>query len=179
MSRLSAPDRGALSAEAQAIWDRIAATRSGGQMRGPSSIMMNVPELANRVMQVEDYFRTDAELPQADRELVILATAREWGARFAWARHEARAREVNVRPEAVEILRKKGGLDGLTPRERTLAEVVRSMLRTHELPDNLYQQAVDELGPTQLVETVALIGNYCTIGMFINGFEIPEDSPTF
>ena len=50
MSRLQAPDRAALSAEAQAIWDRIAATRSGGQMRGPSSIMMNVPELASRVM---------------------------------------------------------------------------------------------------------------------------------
>src|SRR5207244_7533776 len=106
MSRLQAPDRAALSAEAQAIWDRIAATRSGGQMRGPSSIMMNVPELASRVMEVEDYFRTDAELPPVDRELVILATAREWGARFAWARHESRGREVNLRPEAIALLRK-------------------------------------------------------------------------
>ncbi len=179
MSRLSAPDRSALSTEAQAIWDRIAATRSGGMMRGPSSVMMNVPELAGRVMEVEDYFRAEAELPAADRELVILATAREWGARFAWARHEARAREVNLRPEAVEILRKHDGLDGLTARERTLADLVRTLLRTHELPEGLYQRAFDELGPRQLVEAVALIGNYCTIGMFINSFQIPEDSPTF
>ena len=179
MSRLSAPDRSALSAEAQVIWDRIAAMRSGGAMRGPSSVMMNVPELASRVMQVEDYFRTEAELPAVDRELVILATAREWGARFAWARHEARARDVNLRPEAVETLRKHGPLDGLTAREQTLAELVRAMLRTHELSDELYERALDELGPKQLVETVALIGNYCTIGMFIKGFEIPEDSPTF
>ena len=28
-------------------------------------------------------------------------------------------------------------------------------------------------------ETIALIGNYCTIGLFIKGFQIPEDSPTF
>jgi 4-carboxymuconolactone decarboxylase len=179
MSRLQAPNRAALSAESQAIWDRIAATRSGGQMRGPSSIMMNVPELASRVMEVEDYFRTDAELPPADRELVILATAREWGARFAWARHEARGREVNVRPEAIEILRKNDGLDGLTAREQTLAELARALLRTHELPESLYQRALDELGPTQLVETIGLIGNYCTIGLFIKSFEIPEDSPTF
>jgi len=179
MSRLSVPERSALSAEAQAIWDRIAATRSGGAMRGPSSVMMNVPELASRVMEVENYFRTDAELPAADRELVILATAREWGARFAWARHEARARDVNVRPEAVETLRKHGALDGLTAREQTLAELTRTMLRTHELPDELYERALDELGPKQLVETVALIGNYCTIGLFIKAFEIPEDSATF
>lgn len=179
MSRLSAPDRSALSPEAQAIWDRIAATRTGGVMRGPSSVMMNVPELAGRVMEVEDYFRADAELSAIDREFVILATAREWGARFAWARHEARAREVNLRPEAVETLRKNDGFEGLTGRERTLAELVRTLLRTHELPEALYQRAFDELGPKQLVETIALIGNYCTIGMFINSFQILEDSPTF
>ena len=179
MSRLSAPDRGALSPEGQTIWDRIAATRSGGMMRGPSSIMMHAPELAGRVMQVEDYFRTDAELPAVDREFVILATVREWGARFAWARHEARAREVNLRPEAVEALRMQGALDGLTARERMLAELVRTLIRTKELPNQLYQQALDELGPTQLVEAIALIGNYCTIGLFIKSFEIPEESPTF
>ena len=148
-------------------------------MRGPSSVMMNVPELADRVMQVEDYFRTDADLPAADRELVILAVAREWGARFAWARHEARARDVNLRPEVVEVLRKHAGLDGLSARERTLAELVQTLLRTHELPDELYERAVDELGPTQLVETIGLIGNYCTIGLVIKTFQIPEDSPTF
>ena len=179
MSRLPAPERTALSPEAQAIWDRIAASRSGGQMRGPSAVMMNVPELAGRVMEVEDYFRTDAELPAADRELVILATAREWEARFAWARHEARAREANVRPEAVEVLRRNDGLEGLTARERTLAEVTRTLLRTHELPEPLYQRALDELGSKQLVETIGLIGNYCTIALFIKSFEIPEDSPTF
>jgi alkylhydroperoxidase family enzyme len=141
--------------------------------------MMNVPELAGRVMEVEDYFRTDAHLPPVDRELVILAVAREWEARFAWARHEARAKEVNVRPEAVEILRRRGSLDGLTAREHTLAELATTLLRTHELPDELYHRAFDELGPTQLVETIALIGNYCTIGLFIKSFEIPEDSPTF
>lgn len=179
MSRLPPPDRGSLSAEAQAIWDRIAAARAGGMMRGPSSVMMHVPELAGRFMHTEEFFRDEGQLPAVDRELVILAVAREWDARFAWARHEARARAVNLRPEAVEILRKNGAFDGLSARERTLAELVRTLLRTKELPDGLYQRALDELGTTQLVETVALIGNYCTIGLFIKGFEIPEDSPTF
>jgi alkylhydroperoxidase family enzyme len=179
MSRLPPPDRATLTPDDQAIWDRIAAARSGGTMRGPSSVMMHVPQLAGRVMEVEDYFRSDAELPATDRELVILATVREWGARFAWARHEARAREVNLRSEVIEALRKQGSLDALSPRERTLAELVRSLLHTGELSDDLYQQAVDELGTRQLVETVGLVGNYCTIGLFIKAFRIPEDSPTF
>ena len=182
MSRLVAPDRGALSAEALAIWDRIDASHGGanrGPSRGPAAVIMNVPELARRVFHTEDYFRTAAELPPVDRELVILATVREWDARYAWARHEARARQANVRPEAIEALRGQGRLDGLTAREQTLAELVRTLLRTREVPEALYQRAVDEVGPTQLVETIALIGSYCTIGLFIKTFEIPEDSPTF
>ena len=86
---------------------------------------------------------------------------------------------MSLRPEAIEILRKHDGLDGLTAHERTLAEVVQTLLRTHEMPEDLYQRAFDELGPRQLVETVGLIGNYCTIGMTINTFQVNEESPTF
>jgi 4-carboxymuconolactone decarboxylase len=182
MSRLSPPDRGTLSAEDQAIWDSIDAGHGGvnrGPARGPSAVMMNVPELARRVFHTENSFRTVGDLPAADRELVILAVAREFEARYAWARHEARGRQENVRPEAIEILRSNGPLDGLTPREQTLVELVRALLRTKAIPEALYVRLIDELGQRQLVEAVALIGSYCTVGLVIKAFEISEDSPTF
>ena len=179
MSRVAAPDRNSLSPEAQAIWDRIAAARSGGTMRGPSSVLMNIPDLANRVMTLEDYFRTDADLPAADRELVILATVREMGARFAWARQEARAKEAETRPEAVEILRTQGPLTGLSQRERTVVEFVQTLLRTHGLPQDVYDRAVKELGEKQVIEIVVLVGQYSMIGLIIQAFAIPEDSKTF
>ncbi len=179
MSRVATPDRESLSPEARAIWDRIAAARSGGTMRGPSAVLMNIPELANRVMNLEDYFRTEAELPAADRELVILATVREMGARFAWARHEARARDVGTRPEAVETLRNQGPLDGLNQRERTIVELVQTLLRTHALPQDLYDRALKELGQRQLIEIIVLAGQYSMIGLIIQGFAIPEESKTF
>jgi 4-carboxymuconolactone decarboxylase len=182
MSRLAPPDRGTLSADDQAIWDGIDAGHGGvnrGPARGPTAVMMNVPELARRVFHTEDYFRSVADLPAADREFVILAVAREFEARYAWARHEARGRQENVRPEAIEILRTNGPLDGLTPRERSLVELVRALLRTKEVAEPLYRRLVDELGQRQLVEAVALIGSYCTVGLVIKTFEIAEDSPTF
>jgi hypothetical protein len=180
MSRLSPPDRASLSAEDRAIWDRISAARGGGAtMRGPSSVMMHVPILADRQFEFEHYFFSDADLPATDRQLVILATVREWDARFAWARHEARAHEVNLRPEVIETLRSKGPLDGLTAREQLLVELVRTLLRTQEIPDPLYQRAMDELGPKQMVEVIGLIGNYLCRGLYIKAFRIKEDSPTF
>src|SRR5919205_3829913 len=106
MSRVSVPERSGLGPEDQAVWDRIAAVRSG--VRGPYGVLMHVPQLADRVRAVEDFFRFDAELPGADRELVILVAAREMDARYAWARHEHRGHEEGTRPEAIDTVRTNG-----------------------------------------------------------------------
>src|SRR5262245_61307094 len=106
MGRLPAPDRNGLPPEDQAVWDRIAAARGG--VRGPFGVLMHVPQLADRVRALEDYFRFDGELPAADRELVILVTAREMEAPYAWARHEHRAHEEGTSTEAVAAVRANG-----------------------------------------------------------------------
>ena len=178
MSRLPSVDRATLASEDQAIWDRIVAGRSGAAMRGPFSVLINRPHLAERVAAVEDFFRTEAELPAADRELVILATARDAGARFAWARHEVRGREAGTRPEAIEAVRSQG-LDGLTPREKVLVDLARELRRTSSLSEQTFGRALDELGQTQIIEAVTLVGHYGIIGSLINAFAIPEENPTF
>lgn len=179
MSRLPVLNRDALAPHNQAVWDRIAAVRTG--VRGPFGVLMHVPALADRVAALEDYFRFDAALPAVDRELVILATAREMGARYPWARHEARGREVGTRSEAIEAVRVNGTLEQLTARERLLIEIVRTLLRTRALPDELYGRALAGLGRQQLIETVALAGHYSLIGLTVNAFDVapPENGPTF
>jgi len=141
---------------------------------------MHVPTLADRVFTLEDYFRgPEADLPGVDRELVIMATAREMGAKFAWARHEARGNELGTRKEAIETLRTQGPSDKLTPHEKLLVDVTRTLIRTKEIPQALYDQALKELGQKQLIELVVLIGHYGLIGSIIKAFDIQEDSPTF
>jgi 4-carboxymuconolactone decarboxylase len=179
MSRLPLLSRDALAPDDQAVWDRIAAVRTG--VRGPFGVLMHVPTLADRVAALEDYFRFNAVLPALDRELVIMATAREMGARYPWARHEARGREVGTRTEAIEAVRINGALEHLTARERLLVEIVRTLLRTRALPAELYERGLAELGRQQLIETVALAGHYSLIGMVVNAFDVapPDNSPTF
>jgi 4-carboxymuconolactone decarboxylase len=179
MSRLPTVDLDTLAPEDQAIWDNIKAVRTG--VRGPFGVMIHVPALAGRVANLEDYFRFKAALPAVDRELVILATAREMGARYPWTRHEARGREVGTRTEAIETVRANGGLEGLAPREQLLVEIVRGLLRTRSLSDELFARGMAELGRQQLVETVVLTGHYSLIGLVVNGFDVapPNDSATF
>jgi len=175
MSRLPSVKREDLSPDDQKIWDRIAAVRVGVRTGagGPFGVLMHLPALADRVAALEDYFRFDAALPAADRELVVLAAAREMGARYAWVRHEARGREVGTRAEAIETVRANGSLDKLTPRERLLVEIVRSLLRERRLSDELFARALAELDRQQLIETVTLTGHYGLVALVVNGFDVP------
>jgi 4-carboxymuconolactone decarboxylase len=172
MSRLPAIERDALAPEDQAVWDRIAAVRGG--VRGPFGVLIHVPQLADQVRALEDYFRFDAQLPAVDRELVILVAAREMEARYAWARHEHRAHEEGTRREAVDAVRTNAPLDGLTKRERLLVDITRSLLRTRRLSDAQYAEVQAELGERQLIELVALAGHYSLIGLTVGAFEVPQ-----
>ena len=179
MGRLPLVKRDSLSPEDQSIWDGIQKVRP--EMAGPYGLLMYVPGLAERVANLEDYFRFNAALPAVDRELVIIATAREMEAHYAWSRHEARGLEVGTRKEAIEAVRAKGDLKGLTPRESLLVEIVRSLLRERAISDELYNRGMTELGRQQLLEVITLTGHYGLIGLVINGFAVtsPADTRTF
>jgi 4-carboxymuconolactone decarboxylase len=170
MARLKEPTREQLAPDSQEAWDRIQASRGG--VRGPFAVLMHVPALADRAAEVGDYLRFHGLLAGADRELAICCAAREIEARYEWQAHAPIAIKEGARPEAIEIVRARGSLDGLTPHERTIAEVVRSLYREHRLSDELYQQALAEFGREQLVELVTLAGYYGMIGYTLNAFEV-------
>ena len=179
MSRLPAAKREDLSAEHQKIWDRIHAARSGGG--GPYSMLMHSPAMAQYFAATEDYFRTQSLLPDAEREIIILTAARELDARYAWSRHEIRARNVGIRPEVIEALRAKASLDHFAGRERLIVEFARTLVHDHELTDSLFARMEAELGRAKFIEAVGLLGHYMTIGTVIRMFELepPQGMTTF
>lgn len=179
MSRIPSMNRDQLSTENQAIWDRVMSGRTGGS--GPYGILIYAPAMAEHFSAVENYFRHHGMLDTKDKELIILAVARELGARFPWSRHEVRGRQASVRPEAIEALRANQSLDALTEHERLMVEFTRSLLRERRLSDELFSRALAALGPERLVETVGLISHYNMISSVANVFElgVPETTKTF
>lgn len=148
---------------------------------GPYGVLMYAPGMAEHFSAAENYFRNEGMLDTKDKELVILAVARELGARFPWSRHEVRARQAGVRSEVIEALRAGGPLESLTERERLMIDVARSLLRDRRLPDDLFSCIVAELGPERLVELVGLVSHYNMISMVANVFAlgVPQETVTF
>jgi 4-carboxymuconolactone decarboxylase len=170
MARISEPTRDELSPDARAVLDHIAKTRGG--LRGPYGVMLHHPPLAERVAAVGEQIRFRSLLSGADRELAVLAAAREADAPYEWAAHEPIARREGVRPEAIAVVRERLPTDGLTARETVLVDTVRALYRRHRLDDAEYAQAEAELGQPELVELVTLAGYYGMIAFVLNAFEV-------
>jgi 4-carboxymuconolactone decarboxylase len=179
MSRLPAVSRDKLGAEHRDIWDRVMSGHSAAG--GPYSVLMYAPAMAEHLSTLEDYFRHHGMLDTRDKEIAILAAARQLNARFPWTRHEIRAHEAGVRSEAIEALRANQSLDALTARERLIVDIAHSLLRERHLRDDLFSRALAELGPERLVELVGLVGHYNLISTVANVFDLaaPEGSRTF
>jgi 4-carboxymuconolactone decarboxylase len=170
VTRLARMDRDTLPADAQKVWDKIAGRR--GDVRGPYEILIHAPDLAEKVADLGERLRFRGDLPGKDRELAILATARRLGAAFEWVMHEPFAQREGVPSETIELVRSEGELDRLSARERVIVEVARSLCESHSIPDDLYEQAEEELGPAHLVELVTLVGFYIMIAVLLLGFKV-------
>ncbi len=178
MSRLPRARREEMPPEHQKIWDHINAARSGG---GPYSMLLHSPAMAQHIAATEDYFRTESLLPDADREMIILTAARAVEARYAWSRHEIRARKAGIPNHVIEALRAGAPLENFTGRERLLVEFTRALLSERTLSDDLFARMEKEFGRAKFVEAVGLLGHYITIGTVIRLFEVepPEGTRTF
>jgi len=170
MPRWSPVTRETLPPEGQEAWDHIASTRGG--VGGPYQVLIQVPRLAGRVADLGTYLRFEGTLDGAERELAILATAREIGSRYEWVGHEAIARREGARAEAIEVVRVQGPTEGLAERERLIVDLVRALHREHRIPEHLFAAAREALGQARLVELVGLAGYYGMIALVLVGFEV-------
>jgi hypothetical protein len=79
-------------------------------------------------------------------------------------KHEIRAHKVGIRPQTIEALRARAGLDQFTGREKLLVEFTRTLMHEHLLPDELFGRMEREFGHAKFIEAVGLLGHYITIG---------------
>jgi 4-carboxymuconolactone decarboxylase len=170
MTRVPEPTRDQLDADAQAVYDQIAATR--GALRGPYGVLLHHPPLCERVGALGEQLRFRSGLSGPDRELAILTVGREIEAAYEWVAHEIIARREGTRAEAIAVVLDGRSTSALTPRESVIVDTVRSLYRARRLTQAEFARAEAELGRRNLVELVTLAGYYGMIGAILNAFDV-------
>lgn len=149
-----------LAADARAAYDRIVESR--GEIPRPFQVLLHAPEMAGRVAELGHVLRFESHLPDADRELVTLATGRARGCSFVWESHLQAAVAAGIPPDTIAKL--EGDRRGLGEREGVLVSFVDELCETGAVSDRTFRAVHGFLGTPGVVELVLTIGYYTMLG---------------
>lgn len=157
--------------EHRAIADRV--TAFFGQIRGPFSVLLHSPILANQILDVVEDIREQTIVPAQSRALAILATVRERDIGYVWAAQVGYARRVGLREEAIDVIRSRGDTSVLTPEEREIVDYARELAQTDKVSQAKFDALRNRHGERWLVELTASAQFYNCLCGVASAFQVP------
>jgi 4-carboxymuconolactone decarboxylase len=171
-----------------ALRDRLRATRiraagkmgytaslPDGRLVGPFNVMLRAPRIAGPLLEWTQAI-IQSGLPEDVREVVILTVAAHWRAEYALYAHTAAAQRAGVPEAAITALRQGGAPRGLRAEADVAHRLAVALVRDHDVPDDLYDEAVTAFGVEALVALVNLIGQYLNTSALLACFQVPAPS---
>jgi 4-carboxymuconolactone decarboxylase len=170
MSRLPNLEKDQLKPEDLKFYDVIAESRGG--VRGPYGVLLHSPDLAARVAHTGSYVRYNLDIPEALRETIIIATAREINSQYEFYAHARLARQAGVSEDTIQAIARGTAPQGLSGDEERLVRFVHELLRNHKISDATFDAVRDRFGMQKTLEITALIGHYLLVGQILAAFEV-------
>jgi len=148
------------------------AARPVGGVRPPWQVLLHSPEAAARYLDLTNYFREHSVLTVQTRELVTLATAREWNSQYIWTAHEQPARKVGVSDHTICAIRDRQTLNGLPTEDIKFIRYTQELLQNRRVADDTFHAIEELLGSQGVVELTILIGYYTMQAHTIAALEV-------
>jgi len=166
------PDFAPLS---DADWpDEIAEMRAG--FAGGLNVyrtMAHHPDLVRAWSALREHVVNRSALGRQRLEVVILRTGVRLGADYEWSQHVVRARACGLSDTRIAAL--KGPLSQIGDEDRTLAGAVDELFERKALDAATQSALADLVGKTGILDLIATVGFYSTLGYILNTFETPLD----
>jgi 4-carboxymuconolactone decarboxylase len=143
-----------------------------GNVRGPFSMLLHSPKLAERMLGIGNFYRDESIVAGKDRSLAILVGVRERQGAYVWAAQVNAARRAGVREEAVDVIRKKGDAGKLTAEEREIITYAEQLFRKNRVEQAAFDALVKRHGVQWLVELTASATYYGILCGIVNAFEV-------
>ena len=170
MARVPSVSRDQLKPEEQQYYDEIAESR--GSVRGPYGVLLQSPKLAACIAATGAYVRFEGDMPNALREVIILATAREIKAQYEFTAHARLAREAGVSEGTIRAIAQGTAPQGLSGDEELVVRYAQELLRNHKISEATFDAVKDRFGVRGTIDLTGLIGHYLLVGQFLAAFEV-------
>lgn len=177
MPRIPIIDRANMNAEQARVYD--AAKAAGGPLGGPYYAYIRLPKLFEAAQNLRGCLGA-GPLSRREQQMINLAVARHWGARYPWFAQARASLAVGIDQSVIDAINARKTPNVPDARERACFEVARELLASKGLSDASYAAAEKTLGVEGLVAAVAGTGTFSMTCMTANSFgvEPPADNPT-
>jgi 4-carboxymuconolactone decarboxylase len=142
-------------------------------VRGPFSVLLHSPKLAERVLGLVTFFRDESLVEGRLRSLAILTAVREREAAYVWAAQVGAARRAGVREETIDLIRAKGDLAGLPAEEREIVAFTRQLVRSNRVDQATFDALQKRQGAQWVLELTAAASYFAMLSGIVNAFEVP------
>src|SRR5881628_2812297 len=137
-------------AEHHAVVDAV--VKVFGGVRGPFSMLLHSPKLAERMLPLVTFFRDESVVDAKLRSVAILTAVREREAAYVWAAQVGAARRNGLREEVIDLIRAKGDPGTLPAEEREIVTYIRQLMRTNRADQAAFDALEKRYGVQWLVE---------------------------
>ena len=172
MARIPLVTRDQIAEQEQAAFDAFMVSRANRPNIGPYSLLLHMPEMAQRLEALRTYIRDEASLPQKLQELVMISVAGEMRCAFIWYAHAAAARQAGVRGDVVDDIRERRTPTNLDPEEQTVVDFTRELLQNRKVSRPTFDAATARFGQRGTMTLTNLIACYAVLAYNMNTYEL-------
>lgn len=186
---LLAPD--ALDADQQKLYDALTAkmvpwaNQSGfradtadGRVIGPFNAMLRSPRISQALLALTNAEGEFTALSERVRQVVILTVGALWRADYELYAHAAVGAQAGFDAATVGALVAGEKPAALSAAESLAYDLTHRLTAKHQIPADLYGQAVATFGEKGVVDLIYLAGHYMIISGLLNTFAVPAPAPS-
>jgi 4-carboxymuconolactone decarboxylase len=153
-------------------YDAFMLSRGNRPNIGPYTLLLHMPEMAQRLEALRLYLRDEASLSPKLQELVMISVAREMNCGFIWYAHAAAARQAGVRDDVVDGIRERRPLANLEPDEQVAVDFTRELLQRRKVSRTTFDAATARFGQRGTMTLTNLIACYAVLAYNMNTYEL-------
>jgi 4-carboxymuconolactone decarboxylase len=179
LSRVPEVKRSAMTAEGQAIYDKVAGANRTTPMLGPGGVSLHMPKVAQAMDILNQYLRYDSIIGRRYIEVAILVAAREFDQQYEWTFHEKAALSEGAPKQTVDAIRNNGPLDALDAKDRVIIQYGREILGKHHLSSATWAETEAQFTQQGALEIAAIMGDYLLAAVLLHAVDqrLPANMP--
>jgi 4-carboxymuconolactone decarboxylase len=163
-------DKSQVPAEAQHVAEDVIGVF--GRIRGPFSVFLNSPKLADKMLALVKFNRNDCVVEPRLLSHAILAAVRERESAYVWSAQVGAAQRAGVDPKTIDILRAKGDVSHLPDEERDIVNLTRQLMRTNRADYPIFNRLLTKHDAQWMTELITVAHNFTVLCGVTNAFEV-------